>query len=214
MIDSNCPQCLKNDQSKLVSVIVSYGKTKGSFSGPTGGVAYSDGKLIQMSGWTSLHGYTISDLARILEQPPEPKKKGGLGLWWIATLPVWFISCAGPIWCMVGLAAFAALFSNSGTTESRLKLEGMMPNMVGLIIGGSLAFIVGLIILFLISTYDRRLNKTHQKEYLVEKTAWDRAVEYWKSLYFCERDGIVFDQITKNSCRPDQIADFVYSRSK
>jgi hypothetical protein len=188
VIDSYCPQCQKNDQCKLVVVEISLGEIKSSFAGP-------------------------SDLARILKHPPEPTKKNGLGWWWIVTIPLWYFACIGPFQGLCGLVGLIALLSIGVPAENKLAiLQENLFSLMGLILGGGLAIIsIGLLIL--VRIYDKRLHVRHEKDYLIEKTAWDRAVNYWKSLYFCERDGIVFDPMNKKYCRPEQLVAFIYTNS-
>jgi hypothetical protein len=45
------------------------------------------------------------------------------------------------------------------------------------------------------------------------KQDWDEVFQKWKQLYYCSRDGIVYDPDTGESCDPDEIKEFIYKFS-
>ncbi len=65
-----CPVCGKDDAIQLVSAVVASGQATGTFSGPSGGVAYVGGKWGSVNGYTTLRGGTTSQLAQLLAPPP------------------------------------------------------------------------------------------------------------------------------------------------
>ena len=92
------PICNKDDAIQKLSVIVASENSSGTFSGPSGGVTYVDGKWGSVGGYSSLSGSTMSELARRLAPPPAPQNKdrvgcGALGAIAIADLLVfWAVS--------------------------------------------------------------------------------------------------------------------------
>ena len=67
----------------------------------------------------------------------------------------------------------------------------------GLTIGVSIYFV-----------YLRRIYKS--TEYPTLKAAWDNAMERWNRLYYCNRDDIVFDPETNETCSKKDLKQFVY----
>jgi len=63
-----CPVCKKDDVIQKVSAVVTSGQSSGSFSGPSGGIAYVGGKWGAVSGYTTLSGRTVSELAQQLSK--------------------------------------------------------------------------------------------------------------------------------------------------
>ena len=49
-----------------------------------------------------------------------------------------------------------------------------------------------------------------ETRYASEKPAWDTAMEKWNRLYFCHRDGKVFDPENSDTCEPSQIRELIY----
>ena len=66
-----------------------------------------------------------------------------------------------------------------------------------LTIGGSIYFL-----------YKYRRYKS--SEYPTQKAAWDKAMERWNRLYYCNRDDIVFDPETNETCSKKDVKQFVY----
>lgn len=88
-MSNSCPICQKDDAIQRVVAVVQSGRSSGTYSGPSGGVAYSDGKWGSVSGYSTLSGSTVSDLAKSLVPPQEPQR-GSLGLiFWLWLL----VSC-------------------------------------------------------------------------------------------------------------------------
>ena len=67
-----CPQCENDSSIQRVSAVVADGTSTGSFSGPSGALTYSDGKVGSASGYTYLSGEAITNLASMLNLSPEP----------------------------------------------------------------------------------------------------------------------------------------------
>jgi len=52
-------------------------------------------------------------------------------------------------------------------------------------------------------------NKEFAK-YAKKLAEWKLAREYWLSLYYCHRDGVVFDPVRGEQCQPEETAAFAY----
>jgi hypothetical protein len=68
-----CPNCEKDDAIQKISAVVVGGQSSGTFYGPTAGVAYAGGKLGFAGGYTTLYGRNVSEIAKLLAAPIEPK---------------------------------------------------------------------------------------------------------------------------------------------
>lgn len=69
-----CPVCNKDDVIQKVAAIIVSGRASGTFSGPSGGVTYSDGKWGTVGGYSVLSGQTTTELAQLLAIPKKPKE--------------------------------------------------------------------------------------------------------------------------------------------
>ena len=183
-MSNNCPICNKDDAIQKLSVIVSSGKSSGTFSGPSGGVVRVDGKWGATGGYSTLSGSTISDLARRLAPPPAPTLKR--------------IN-----WPLAILFAISALITGCFTIYGFMLSQGK--------------FIIPLILFISTFVIYQVLTNNYLKKakviYQQEKSHWGAALEKWNRLYFCHRDGIVFDPDTQETCQPDNLTQFVYSSS-
>jgi hypothetical protein len=188
-MSTNCPICNKDDAIQKLSVIVASGKSSGTFSGPSGGAAYVDGKLVPMGGYSTLSGSTISDLAKRLTPPSEPQKYKGLG-------------CG--LGSLIAIVTFLGLIAASG-------LGFLLFNVVG----GFIFLFGGFVIYMLVlNALNKKSRKRDEAAYLFEKPRWDVAISRWNRSYFCHRDGIVFDPDTQETCQPDDLSGFLYSPSQ
>ena len=168
-----CPQCEKDDSLQRVSAVVAGGISTGSFSGPSGALTYSDGKVGSAGGYTHLNGGSSTNLAKMLELPPEPQTKGLVFPVLILIFGIWLI------------------------------IEGISEN-AGVCLGGpgAIALIASLIWLANSSSNNNYVNS-------FGKANWDIFKKKWEQLYYCHRNGIVFDPETSKTCEPSQIKDFV-----
>ena len=188
---SKCPVCKKHDAAQRVTTIVAAGQSSGTFSGPTGGVTYSDGKWGTVGGYTTLSGSTRSDRARSLAPPTRSRFRGwlqfGCGLYCL----IWV---AGLFWA-VGSAGFSS-------SSSIFDFLGDLGSLFG---ATALPGILGLVILL---NWNR---KRVASEKIDEQ--YPRAMAKWQRLYFCHRDDVVFDPETNESFEPSQIKKYIYRPS-
>jgi hypothetical protein len=80
-----CPQDNKDDAIQKIPALVQGGIASGTFSGPSGGVTYVDGKRAYTSGYNSLSGNLTSNIAQMLSAPPLPNAKADFWFyagWW------------------------------------------------------------------------------------------------------------------------------------
>ena len=179
-----CPVCQKDDAVQRVSTLVAAGQSSGTFSGPSGGVTYSNGKWGSVSGYSTLSGSTTSNLARSLASPAKPTKDSG----------------AIQMGC-----GYVALFAVAVLLLSPIFLDGLLPT--SLIVAGILFYgIPGL--LFLRS--GARKRKLADERYPQVLAKWEEALTRWQRLYFCHRDGIAFDPETNEPFEPTKIQEYIY----
>lgn len=179
-----CPVCGKNDAIQKVSGVVASGTASGTFSGPSGGVVNIDGEWGATGGYATLSGATASNLAYLLTPPQEPKKRA---FGWLVTVVIWY---------------FCGAFALAGAVYSVIFLaQGKPGDMLGL----SLLMAVGIAGLW---WYFRKHNE-RKAEYPTEKLAWDKAMARWGTSYFYSRDDVVFDPATGETCRPQEMKQFL-----
>lgn len=189
---------------------------------PQGGISYSDGKIGSIGGWTTLRGSASTELANTLTPPPMPKEGGFLYparfisyLLSAITVGIVCISLSAiPGSAVSVLIAFGSAFSGLDLKELGLTLDEFLP--LGIIVGlGICASILGIIIGIVGFRYQRRYSKKQinekERAYVLAKHAWDNAMIRWDRLYFCHRDGIIFDPVTNETGRPESLIKFIYS---
>ena len=190
-----CPICSEKDALQKLSAIVLSGQSSGRFSGPTGGVTYTGGKLGVVGGYSSLEGRITNELIKLLMAPSEPTKKGGLGF--LRWLGLWYL-----IWAI--LFVFGGGLSNDGTS-----LETWRAYLFIFLFGLSLflTYQIG-------KNIDRDMKKKNEKAYEKEKALWDEAIARWGRSYYCFRDHVVFDSETGARVPPEKLDELLYDREE
>ena len=192
-----CSVCQKDDAIQKVSAVLTGSQATGTFSGPLGGVAYVGGKRESVGSYTTLCGSTMSELVRMLAPPAEPKKRSGFDcLDELLMVCVVVDAVFG-----IGVAVIALIIGSFKHDIQILVVGAGVPFLLGIIAGG--------IYLWLL---DGKENWKPQSEarYAMEKSAWDAAMARWNRLYYCYRDGIVFDAETPETCQPQDMKQFIY----
>jgi hypothetical protein len=199
-----CPECKKDDAIQRLSSVVSSGEASGSFSGPSVGITRVDGKWGTTGGYTTLSGTTMTELARKLTPPSEPRKSKlagaaypllGIGLWGLSLIAV------------LGGASLPviALLGSSVPPIGRplLCVAGVINVLIGIamIIGG-----------FLLIRQQGKAAEAARARYEAERQAWEEAMTKYDRSYYCFRDDVVFDAQTGESCDPDSLRSFLYSK--
>ena len=178
-----CPECNKDDKIQKVSSIVLGGTSSGTYSGPSGGVTYNDGKFGTVGGYSTLHGTSQTSLAKMLTPPDEPQLTASYG-------------CSERVILLVlGIVACVAAL-NSETGEPLVVFAG---------IG------IPLVLWIVLESRKNKRIEEEKKKVNRQKDFWKKAMEKWMILYYCERNDIVFDPQTGRSCHPVEIVDFIYS---
>jgi hypothetical protein len=187
-----CPVCGKDDTIQRVEAVVQAGQSSGTYSGPSGGVTYSDGKWGSAGGFTTLSGSTTSNLATLLALPSKPTKETG-----------GFQTGCGAI------LVFAALVFGTTIGLTLLTQSGVAAILatIALLIFGVLVYGVPGVILLRIGA---RKKRSGDENYPHATEIWEKAKERWQRLYFCHRDGMVFDPENNKTSPPTQIVEFLY----
>ena len=194
------------------------GTSTGSFSGPTGGTAYVDGKTGSVSGYARLSGHSVTDLAKQLTSPPEPQKPDeprGFGLWWLILWVPAFYAIAIPADLLMFPGGFLATWGASNDS-----IIGKIAMIIGIPLG-ILGFVVGLKYGWKFVKYvnnqkvkgDIPRYKAEMAQWKIDQAQWDSAVQVWNRLYYCHRNGTIFDPETGKTCDPANIKDFIYEQS-
>ena len=199
-----CPSCNKDDRIQKLSVLVQSGTSTGTFSGPTGGATYSDGKWGTVGGYSFLDAQSVTDLARLLAPPKEPRLPGGYG--WIK----WGCLAMGGLISLVGVCVAVGVFApiagavaaQEGSPASAVPAQLSIACMSFLVPAalGALTFFIG-----------ANTDNNSKKQYDYDKPRWDQAIARWNRLYFCARDAIVIDPDTQATCQPNGLQQFIYS---
>ena len=209
MSTNTCPICNKDDAIQKVSALVTGGRSSGTFSGPSGGSTYVGGEWVYVSGHATLSGSSETDLARLLASPPSPKQPN-TGVTFSDSVVFMFLlsitTCAG---YAIGILLFIGLERNQPSLVTGEH------NQLFILIGGLLLAGISSLVIFLppIIISHRMINSRVAREkakYDIEKPAWNRAMEKYQGLYFCHRDGIVFDPETRETCQPTSLREFLY----
>jgi len=185
-----CPIDDKDDAIQKVSSIVSSGAATGSFSGPSGGAVHIDGKWGYSGGYTTLHGRTITDLAKKLS-PPEKPKLEGLGCLWIPIIyPGVILAGMMPFMLLSGIIGF--LFNL--TIDSPILLVITIP--------------FGLFTAFSFIKLFLRLDRERKEESKKAIQKWEDAFKKWDELYYCFKHDVVFNPSTKVVIKMDDLSNY------
>jgi len=198
-----CPRCNKDDTIQRISAIVQSGRAEGTFSGPTAGAVYVEGKWGASGSYTTLSGYTISELAKLLAAPPEPRKPSGFG--WMS-LPIGCIGFIGGY--LLGAVLALPGFFISGMGNPSVPVAWQIIGFCEVIIAAIVGY--GLVIVFIRHKARERL-KVDEARYVAEKLKWNAAIQRWNRMYYCHRDGIAFDPDTSETCEPSAVKALVYA---
>lgn len=148
-----------------------------------------------------------TNMATILQPPPPPPEPAGFGCWWILliypVIPLLGALISVPLW-VPGII----LANVSGPAEDSSLLTVLA---LVLSIGGQLTGLVLALLFFL--RMDRKKRAAAQEAYNTARPKWEAAMRRWKRLYYCARDGVVYDPETGETCDPAVLKDFVYSQS-
>jgi hypothetical protein len=174
-MDNSCPRCGKDDQLQSVSAVVSGGTSTGA-------------ETSEM--WPRVTTHRQTELARQLALPDRPR-----------------LQQESPIGCLsVGALAIAAisgfilLFWISGLprlTPTQRAQSPWIPISIA-------ATITAVFLIVGISSVRGRTRRAAESRAAYERNSrrWVLASELWENLYYCARDGVVFDPRDKSICVP------------
>jgi len=169
-----CPVCNLNDKIERVEGIVARDTTEMQMSGPTGAVFNVGGDWGGGGGWTKLTGVQVTNLAKSLAPPPDPREGAGFGCW------AW--SCAGVSVVMAGVPGIVLIVLLADGDLSGPSGPGAFITLLGT----AAAFV--LVPILVVAGHLYRKEKASTKV-----PAWKAAMADWGRTYYCERDHIVFD---------------------
>jgi hypothetical protein len=199
-MDNLCPICKKDDQVQRIETLISANQASGVSTGYTVGTTFSNGKVGTTGGYAASHITLSTNLAKLLEPPVSPSKPQGYGCWWVLY---------GYLIIVVGVL-FGAPFMIPGCVIMLISkgndgvfLLGAILAIIGYGIGIGLAIIKAI-------KDDRKKKETSQKRFDEEMPKWQKAIQLWKRLYYCQRDGIVYDPKTGEYCSPENLKNFLY----
>ncbi|MCL4530405.1 MAG: hypothetical protein M1282_13455 [Chloroflexi bacterium] len=213
-----CPQCNKDDAIQKVSAVVAGGTSTGNFSGPSGGSLYMDGKSGTVSSYAHLSGQSTTNLANTIAAPIKPKEPvgpRGFGLWWLI---LWYpalyaITLPGILLAFPG-AGLIAWGSSNNTTVGKISMGiGIIIAIIGFVFGCMLG-----------SRFVKYVNnwkvkrdipryETEISQWKIDTEKWNSAMQTWNRLYYCHRNGIIFDSETGKTCEPANINKYIYDQS-
>lgn len=155
------------DMVQKVSAIVATGTSTGSYSGPTIGVGETFGRgggTTIMGGYTTLSGWSQSELSRRLASPQRPQQRP-IGCWFYGAL-VFF-----------GLGAFGGL------------LQVVFGGLKSAENWGALFFVLFTLLFVLLGGLGH--SQSEQRRVERELPAWEAAMDKWNRLFYCHRcDGV------------------------
>ena len=203
-----CPIDNKDDAIQKISAVVAGGRASGRFAGPSEGVVYVDGKWRSVSGYATLSGETVSDLAQLLTPPLEPSKPSGFGAWWfIIWIPAIF--AISLLTNLFALPAAGIIGLSPGQDVNAIPpILQLLLVLYTICIAFPLA--AWIVIRFLIRK-DREIRANNEQVYIAERKKWEKARLRWERLYYCHRHGIVFDPDTRQTCEPFALKQFLFA---
>lgn len=196
-----CPVDNKDDSIQSLSALVIGGRATGSFSGPSGGVTYIDGKYGYTAGTTQLYGTMTTDLAKALDAPKPPNKMGFWGLvGWSCLFYISICIIVGPflVW-----PRFKEAVAKNPEIQKRIFTPGLQIGCILIMIFG-LDPVVWPFLLIVKSKIDQRDDYGHRYD------MWRRAYMTWQKLYYCHRCGVVFNPETSEYFQPDQLRNYLH----
>ncbi len=188
-----CPVCNKDDRIWKVSTLVEGGQSTSSTRVPGVALTYSREGLGVGGFYGQVSTERISLLAKKLSLPKTPSKLD-TAFWRIFMLFVGlpFGALGGGIMVFLGLG-----FLFEGAPGAGLWF---------LVMGSILlaAFLMGMRKLDRVQTGEDTEHEAKKQVRKILKKVWER-------LYYCERDGLVFDPKSGQSCETDDLGDLLYS---
>lgn len=196
----SCPVDGKDDQIQSVPALVTGGRSSGSFSGPSGGVTYIDGKYGYTSGSTHLYGSLTSDIARALAAPLPPNKMrfwSFVGWSWLFLFSICILIGPFLVW-----PHFKESVIKKHEDQVKVFTSDITIICVLLLCIGWHPF-AWLFIPSLIKKLDEK------SEYARRYRLWQEKYTKWEKLFYCHRCGIFFNPETNEYYQPSQLYEYL-----
>jgi hypothetical protein len=172
----NCPVCDKDDQVQKASSIFDAGTTSGNYHGPTATVTYSDGKVGSGGGYISGVSTSASRLAQKLAPPVKPPKPS--------------FTCS--YYLGVGMMFVFGLLTLPPLIGGAMEGGGAAGEWFTLLVCPVSLIAIGAVITRKASSEKKR----REMEYPKLLADWNTKIDRWNNLFYCHRDGTLFDQRT------------------
>ena len=186
-----CPIDQKDDSIQKISAIVAGGSSTGSFSGPSGGMVNVDGKWGYSSGFTTLSGSSITNLAKKLSPPEKPQIRG-LGCLWIPIIyPGAIVVFAFSMILFAMIYQF--IFGFPRESEFPMWFSSAIPS----------TLILVLYVNHFIKVEKRMKTKSND-----EIIVWEKAFNNWNELFYCHKHDIVFNPVKNETINLDEISKY------
>jgi len=141
-------------------------------------------------------------------KPIPPSEPGGFGVWWVVIgfIGAW-LGVVPLIYLEMGI--LGSIFGFDSGIAMGFGIPLMMLSSV---------FGVWFVFRYLIR-WNKQLiaNRKRNPDYMQKmtkheeaKAEWDSAIRHWKELYYCQRDGIIYNPKTGETCDPDSLKGFLY----
>lgn len=195
-----CPVHNQEDMVQSVPALVAGGTSSGTFSGPSGGVTYIDGKQGYTAGSTTLRGTFTTDIANQLAAPLPPNDVSFIGVVGWSFLFLFSISLVvGPFWVWKS-------FKNNVVRNPEIQEKVFGHG------GNGLSFFMLFwgwqpLVWPFIPSFQKKLKK--DSEYDRRYNLWVDAYRKWEKLYYCHRCGVVINPENKHYCKPHELNDFL-----
>jgi predicted RNA-binding Zn-ribbon protein involved in translation (DUF1610 family) len=146
--------------------------------------------------------------------PVEPTKPGGFGFWWLLLVYVGIYVACGPAY--LALNGIQSVFGNEFFNEK------IWLGLLLLIFILFISVIWSVMLLRFLLKRDKDLIKQRTEapkyqqsisDYKKGYSEWEIAMSNWRGLYYCFRDGIIFEPKTGIVLEPEKINQFVFSRT-
>lgn len=196
-----CPIDHKDDMIQSVPALVLRDRASGTFSGPSGGITYIDGKYGYTSGYTNLYGSFTTDTARALAAPFPPKE---VRFW---SLVGWsFLYYLGICAIFIGAVFVWRSFKNSLVKNPDVQKKVFTPGLSFACI--ALGWIGWHPMMWpLVAVLKKKLNE--RLNYPLRYQRWREAYAKWNDLYYCHRCGIFFNPVTNEHYPPNQLYNYL-----
>lgn len=193
-----CPVHKQQDMVQSIPALIAGETARGTFSGPSGGVTFIDGKRAYTAGMTTLHGTMTTAIAEQLAAPPPPNLIN------FFDIPVWsflFLLTAGTLVgpFMVWRGFKNRVVSNPIIQEKVFGHGGNGLSIFMLFMGWQP------LVWFFIPQLVTKLRE--DSEYDRRYELWVEANRRWKSFYYCHKCGIILDPERRQYFKPDKLSE-------